>query len=140
MFTPQVTQAPATKQIGEMQMRDARRIMRHASAGREPVYSLLLPQYQVWLPVPKNGRTLLGRDLPSHEPVIDLTPYEAHENGVSRLHAALYRMGEVLAIADMGSSNGTFVNDRRISPQQPHILCAGDVVRLGNLAFSIELE
>lgn len=138
MFTPQFTKAPTTKQVSENQVFEARKVMRN-SAGREPAFSLLLPQYQVLISIPKSGRVLLGRDIPSNEPVIDLTPYYAHDNGVSRLHAALYRMGEVLAIADMGSSNGTFVNDQRVAAHQPHILCAGDVVRLGNLVFTIQL-
>ena len=52
------------------------------------------------------------------------------DNAVSRRHAAiLFRQGTVL-VCDLGSSNGTYVNGRRISGEQP--LNAGDVVRVGS--------
>lgn len=50
------------------------------------------------------------------------------ERHVSRQHAVIsYRKG-VFMITDLGSSNGTFVNDERIT--EPFPLFAGDVVRL----------
>jgi pSer/pThr/pTyr-binding forkhead associated (FHA) protein len=49
--------------------------------------------------------------------------------GVSRRHARLYRRGEQYFVEDSGSSNGTFVNDRRLG--EPHPLSDGDEIRLG---------
>ncbi len=53
---------------------------------------------------------------------------------VSRRHAAIRDQGG-LAIEDLGSTNGTFVNDQRISVVT--VLREGDVVRLGNTVWSI---
>jgi predicted component of type VI protein secretion system len=53
---------------------------------------------------------------------------------VSRRHAAIRDQGG-LAIEDLGSTNGTFVNDERISVVT--VLRDGDVVRLGNTVWAI---
>jgi hypothetical protein len=55
---------------------------------------------------------------------------------VSRRHAAIRDAGGSLAIEDLGSTNGTFVNDKRISAVTP--LSDGDTVRLGNTVWSIK--
>ena len=55
---------------------------------------------------------------------------------VSRRHAALRAAGADVAIEDLGSLNGTFVNDRRID--EPTVLAAGDSVRLGNTVLRVE--
>ncbi len=50
------------------------------------------------------------------------------ERHVSRRHAVItYRSG-IFMIADLGSANGTFVNDQRID--SPYPLASGDVIRL----------
>jgi predicted component of type VI protein secretion system len=54
---------------------------------------------------------------------------------VSRRHATVRDQGGSLAIEDLGSTNGTFVNDQRISVVT--VLKDGDVVRLGNTVWSI---
>jgi predicted component of type VI protein secretion system len=54
---------------------------------------------------------------------------------VSRRHATIRSEGGSLAIEDLGSTNGTYVNDHRVHGVQP--LKDGDVVRLGNTVWSI---
>src|SRR3954453_6621828 len=54
----------------------------------------------------------------------------------SRRHAAIRDQGGSLAIEDLGSTNGTFVNDTRISAVT--VLSDGDVVRLGNTVWAIK--
>jgi uncharacterized membrane protein YgcG len=56
--------------------------------------------------------------------------------GVSRLHARFTTERDRVAVEDLGSSNGTFVNGRRISG--PVELGAGDEVQLGGIVLSIE--
>jgi steroid delta-isomerase-like uncharacterized protein len=51
---------------------------------------------------------------------------------ISRRHARLTRQGNSYIIEDLKSSNGTFVNARRIS--EPVLLIEGDVVELGKVA------
>ena len=71
-------------------------------------------------------------------PDIDLTPYQAYEHGVSRLHATLRTDARgKLTITDMGSSNGTRVNGIKILPNTPHPLQHGDMIALGKLIMQI---
>lgn len=50
------------------------------------------------------------------------------ERHVSRQHAVITYRDGVFVITDLGSANGTFVNDRRLS--EPFPLAHGDVIRL----------
>ena len=70
-------------------------------------------------------------------PDIDLNRYGAHEKGVSRLHCHLRFEGTSLLAIDLGSANGTFVNDARVLPDHPAILSDGDILRLGNLIIEV---
>jgi VWFA-related protein len=52
---------------------------------------------------------------------------------VSRNHAWIKLQGEDFVVFDVGSANGTFVNEERV--EAPHRLENGDVVRFGDAAF-----
>jgi ABC transport system ATP-binding/permease protein len=55
---------------------------------------------------------------------------------LSRKHAKIYRRGVAeLEIEDLGSSNGTFVNQRKIGRAAAH---PGDTLRFGELGFRVE--
>jgi hypothetical protein len=56
--------------------------------------------------------------------------------GISRLHARFTTERDRVAVEDLGSSNGTYVNGERIS--RPVELGAGDEVQLGATVLSIE--
>ena len=51
---------------------------------------------------------------------------------VSRRHARFYKKGDQWFIEDVGSTNGTFVNDRPIPPNQRHEIKDGDTVKLSS--------
>lgn len=68
---------------------------------------------------------------------LNLAPYNALEKGVSRLHAALRRGDEMLFLVDLGSTNGTYLNDQPLTPNQPRVLRSGDQIRLGQLVMHI---
>ena len=70
---------------------------------------------------------LLGRDL-------DAT-IQIPDQGVSRRHAEIIRMGELCLIKDCGSRNGTFVNDEQVTER---VLRAGDRIKVGNTVFVFE--
>jgi uncharacterized protein involved in exopolysaccharide biosynthesis len=55
------------------------------------------------------------------------------ERALSQQHAKLVRHGEFHRIFDLGSTNGTFVNDRRV---QQADLRPGDVLRTGETVFT----
>ena len=61
-----------------------------------------------------------------------------HDTNVSRMHAQIKRDGSRLVIEDTNSSNGTIVNDERI--ERPCELRPGDVIRIGDAVFVLELD
>jgi hypothetical protein len=83
--------------------------------------------------------TVLGRmDVANvQQPDIDLTPYGALAKGVSRLHAVIYRGANSLMLFDLGSSNGTYLEEVRLSKDEPHSLHNGDAVRLGYMQMHV---
>jgi pSer/pThr/pTyr-binding forkhead associated (FHA) protein len=54
---------------------------------------------------------------------------------LSRKHARVMREGDRLEVEDLGSSNGTYINNRKIT-RAP--LGPGDVLRFGDLSFRVE--
>lgn len=58
------------------------------------------------------------------------------ESSVSRRHASITRQGLYLTVKDLGSTNGTFVNGRRIQDEAK--LSPGDDVQFGAVKFRVE--
>lgn len=87
------------------------------------------------LPLLGNDEFILGRvsEGQSILPDVDLEPFHAYEAGVSRLHALVKVHKSQVSITDLGSSNGTLVNNMSISPHVQHSLNHKDVIRLGKL-------
>lgn len=76
------------------------------------------------------GEITLGRDTVNGIPLADAE--------VSRRHARLSFQGGYYLLEDLGSTNGTFINGRRLNAQQA--LQPGDVVMLGeNVSLVFEL-
>jgi len=69
----------------------------------------------------------VGRDVPNGIQVMD--------QGVSRRHAEILRIGEMFFIRDLESRNGTFVNEK---PVKEEILRVGDQVRIGSTIMVFE--
>ena len=111
------------------------------SAPNEWVTLHLLDTGQM-LPLAERNEFTLGR-ISEGQPImpdIDLSPYQAYARGVSRLHAVLKREAGRVFLMDLGSSNGTFVNGKRLNPNVDHALSNGDVVALGRLKIQILLK
>lgn len=56
---------------------------------------------------------------------------------VSRKHCRLVRDGDSLKIEDLGSSNGTFLNGRRVQEAQ---LTPGDSIQVGPVVFVLQVD
>lgn len=69
---------------------------------------------------------------------LNLTPYGAVEAGISRQHAKLYMMGGRLYIADMGSTNGTYLRGRLLTSAVPTLIRNGDEVLLARLRIKVQ--
>lgn len=83
------------------------------------------------------SETTLGRKDPvtGIYPDIDLTPVDAHRS-VSRRHAKIYRRGVKFFVAEeIGTMNGTFINDKRLETGVPAELRPGDELRLGMVSL-----
>lgn len=81
-------------------------------------------------------KVILGRDAgPTSIPLVDLTPYEAVKYGVSRQHAIVTDVVGSYTLHDLNSTNGTWLNGRRLDPQQSYPLSSGSQIRLGQLTL-----
>jgi pSer/pThr/pTyr-binding forkhead associated (FHA) protein len=58
-------------------------------------------------------------------------------SAVSRQHCEVVLEGEKIVIKDLGSSNGTFVNRRRVNQTE---LSAGDIVGVGPALFAVVVD
>jgi FHA domain len=81
----------------------------------------------------------LGRCAPTNrvQPRIDLTPYGAAAQSVSRLHAMIRRTEVGVVIEDLASLNGTWLNGTPLEPYRPYPLQPGDRLQLGQLQMAI---
>jgi pSer/pThr/pTyr-binding forkhead associated (FHA) protein len=70
---------------------------------------------------------------------VDLSVFEAQRHGISRRHAAICITESVLALEDLGSRNGTFINGERLAPYVAHVLRDGDILRLGRLNLRLKV-
>ena len=59
---------------------------------------------------------------------------------VSRRHCAIIRKDGVFFISDLGSANGTFVNQKMLPEKTPHPLRTGDIVRIADIDFKVTIE
>ncbi len=57
------------------------------------------------------------------------------DQGISRRHAEIFRIGEMYFIRDLGSRNGTFVNEEKISEE---LLRVGDEIKIGSTILLFE--
>ncbi len=112
---------------GTTDFEDRRRLIVYVGDAPEPLF------------IEVGSNFTLGRyDPTSHNvPDFDLTPYDALEKGVSRMHAALQRREGNLVVIDLGSANGTRLNGKKLDRNAPYTLRDGDNLRLGELVLHI---
>lgn len=80
------------------------------------------------------GRNVEGAETPVS---LDLTPYRGGPLGVSRLHAAILISKNTYLLQDLGSTNGTWLNQDRLPSRVSRILKSGDLIRLGQLRIHV---
>jgi hypothetical protein len=87
------------------------------------------------LVLPRMEKLVIGRAGASglRHPDVDLTSWGAIRYGVSRRHAAFEIRDEAVFLTDLGSTNGTYLNARRLPSGESRIVCSGDELLLGNL-------
>ncbi len=125
--TIQVPDKPATQEP------EIPRVIRRSATPSDAITLFVLGHSQ---PLVVNGqeRLILGRVAAAGPvPTVDLSRYNAHMLGVSRNHAAITRTDTGYALEDLGSTNGTWLNENRLLPGKPAALQNGDLFRLGQL-------
>jgi pSer/pThr/pTyr-binding forkhead associated (FHA) protein len=60
----------------------------------------------------------------------------AGSDAISRRHCSIVRTDGIWIASDMGSRNGTYINDQKI--EAPTALAVGDILRVGPLKFRVE--
>jgi hypothetical protein len=80
---------------------------------------------------------VIGRGDQTTMPDIDLTEFGAASLGVSRMHVTLHydSKSASLAVTDMNTVNGTFINGVKLLPQEVRVLRHGDELRLGQMVL-----
>jgi hypothetical protein len=132
---------PSAEQAADVEV-----VARHeptaSSAGSKPWANLHLLEAGHILPLSSRPEFTLGR-ISEGQPIVpdvDLSPYQAFASGVSRLHAIVRHEGDRIAIIDLGSANGTFVNGTRLPPNSEQYLGDGDIIALGKLRIQLLLH
>jgi hypothetical protein len=91
--------------------------------------------------VPVSDAITIGRvsDIPDDSrPDVDLSQFGAGEKGVSRKHVKIKRKNILVYVADLGSTNGTLLNGRRLIPNAERLLRNGDELQLGRLKIKVK--
>ena len=98
---------------------------------------LLIDGMVARLVIRENQEYYLGRFKVPNGDEVDLNPYGALKNGVSRVHAKLIMENSKLYIVDLASSNGTYVRRNRLHPHEPALLHKGDDLLLGRMRMQV---
>jgi len=84
---------------------------------------------------------VIGRKAETTSPVpeglLDLAPLGGYARGISRRHAVIQRTEHGYEILDLGSVNGTWLNDERLVPQKYYPLASGSHLRLGSMRLFV---
>ena len=91
--------------------------------------------------LPTSGELVLGRFDPhlGLPPDIDLAYEDAETHTVSRRHARIAGFNGRYTIEDLGSSNGVFLNGRRLSAGPSPELKPGDQIKIGNIDLTYDV-
>jgi hypothetical protein len=138
-------QIPQTKQLNPNTpgLDELQRLAGEIDSHTEPVVGasdikLIIPKSDVSVSYHISHPMRVGRGSPHdlEKPDIDLNPYESIKT-VSRNHATISIKNGHVMITDVGSSNGTFVDGKRLKPNLPAKVESGTMVRFGALIVQI---
>lgn len=73
-------------------------------------------------------------------PAIDMAAHGGEAGGVSRKHARLFFKDATAYVEDLGSTNGTFLNENRLPANMPRRVQNGDNLRFGRVQVSFTMN
>ena len=97
---------------------------------------IFLPDKKIAIDLPAKDNLIIGRTHRNTVADIDLGPYDAADAGVSRRHARLIKQGDEWLIEDLGSLNGTYVNEVQVKPGEMVPLKDSDTIRCSHFSFT----
>lgn len=103
-----------------------------ARQGQRPTLRLIAPNIREFYI--DRDEFILGQNAYVADGIIDFN------KAVSRIHCKVIRTGSGFFVEDLESANGTYVNDVQVVPGRPVQINHGDVLRLANSNFFVELE
>jgi len=87
------------------------------------------------------GEIMLGRRVGATSELpkgfLDLSPMGGYSQGLSRQHAVIRWTEHGYEIMDLGSANGTWLNEERLVPQKQYPLASGSHLRLGSMRLFV---
>lgn len=88
--------------------------------------------------VDSKGEFVIGRKVGATSDVsLDLSPAGGYHRGLSRRHAVIRRTAHGYEVLDLGSVNGTWLNDERLVPHKSYPLVSGSHLRLGSMRLFV---
>ena len=63
-----------------------------------------------------------------------------NDSSVSSEHALIEAQGEIVKVTDLGSTNGTWINNRKLRPDVATLLREGDLLLIGPIQYSIRRQ
>lgn len=70
----------------------------------------------------------------------DYVDYVLTTEGVSRIHCCISKKGESYYLADLNSTNGTYLNKKEVMPGKDELLSANDEIRIASIKFYIKFS
>lgn len=85
------------------------------------------------------SRLTIGRHSDDAPVDVNLEQLGAQQNGVSRLHAAIIYddIAQTLSLLDLNSTNGSFINEQRLHPNERRVIRHGDNLRFGRVSLRV---
>jgi FOG: FHA domain len=85
-----------------------------------------------------NGEFVLGRKVgTTSESLLDLAPFGGYSLGLSRRHVVIRRTQDGYELLDLGSVNGTWLDEERLVPHKSYPLPSGSHLRLGRMRLVV---
>jgi hypothetical protein len=88
--------------------------------------------------IDSEGEFVIGRKVgTTSEDLLDLAPFGGYSLGLSRRHVSIRRKPDGYEVLDLGSVNGTWLNEERLAPHQSYPLPSGSQLRLGRMRILV---
>jgi hypothetical protein len=88
--------------------------------------------------IDSKGEFVIGRKVgETSEVLFDLAPWGGYHLGLSRRHAVIRRRENGYEVLDLGSVNGSWLNDERLVPHKAYPLANGSHLRLGSMRLFV---